>query len=138
MSTLDDSDCTLSALDLSSSLTVNSSPTWYLDSTYTNHITHFGNFLDNYLLLPIPQPIKVGNGATMDAIVIGTIMLPIVTTSGSYIITLSDVYCTPDFKDMSLISLGQLQECGSRYSSSPSGITFQKGDQTVHYGYSVG
>ncbi|RPB01975.1 hypothetical protein L873DRAFT_1788009 [Choiromyces venosus 120613-1] len=102
-----------------------------------NHITHFGDFLDNYLLLLISYPIKVGNSATVNVIAIGTVMLPIVTLSGSYMVTLSDVYHALDFGDVSLISLGQLQECGSRYFLSPGGITVQKGDRTVLYGYLV-
>ena len=68
ISALDDSECALSSLGLDTPATLDSSPLWYLDSACTNHITCFGNSLQNYQSLSTPQRIRFGNGETVDAI----------------------------------------------------------------------
>ena len=52
--------------------------------------------------------------------------------------TLSCVYHALGFGDVSLVSLGPLQECGASYCSYPGGITVVKGDQGMLYDYSIG
>ena len=138
ISTLDDSECALSSLSLETPTTSDSSPLWYLDSACTNHITRFGDLLQDYHSLATPQSIRVGNGETVDAIGIRTAVLPVITPSGSHTVTLSGVYHAPGFGDISLVSLGQLQERGASYFSSQGGVTVVKGDQVVLYGYSIG
>ena len=107
---IDDSECALSSLGLEVPASIDSSPLWYLDSACTNHITRFGDSLENYHSLSVLQRIRVGNGETVDAIGIGTAIVPVVTPSGSHTVTLSSVYHAPEFGDVSLVSLGQLQE----------------------------
>ena len=118
--------------------TLDFSPLCYLDSACTNHITCFGNWLQDYHSLSVPQRIRVGNGGTVDAIGIGTVVLPVITPSGSHTVTLSEVYHAPGFEDISPVSLGQLQELDASYFSSPGGVTVVKGDRAVLYGYSIG
>ena len=110
ISAIDDSECALSSLAVDVPATIESSPLWYLDSACTNYITHFGDSLQDYGLLPVLQRIRIGNGEFVNAIGIGTAILPVVTPSGSYTVTLSNVYHAPEFGDVSLVSLGQLQE----------------------------
>ena len=81
---------------------------------------------------------RVGNGKFVNAIGIGTAVLPVVTPSGSHTVTLSNVYHAPEFGDVSLVSLGQLKERGARYFSSPGGVSVVKCDRVVLYGYSIG
>jgi len=138
ISAIDDSECALSTLGLDVPTAIDSSPLWYLDSACTNHITRFGDSLLDYHSLSVPQRIRVGNGETINAIGIGTAILPVVTPSGSHTVTLSSVYHAPAFGDVSLVSLGQLQERGASYFSSPGGVTVVKGDRVVLYGYSIG
>jgi len=138
ISAIDDSECALSSLGLEVPASIDSSPLWYLDSACTNHITRFGDSLQNYHSLSVPQRIRVGNGETVDAIGIGTAILPVVTPSGSHTVTLSSVYHATEFGDVSLVSLGQLQERGASYFSSPGGVSVVKGDRVVLHGYSVG
>ena len=114
ISAIDASECALSSLSLDVSTAVDFSPLWY-HSACTNHITRFGDSLQEYHLLSVPQRIRVGNGETVNAIGIGTAILPVVTPSGSHTVTLSNVYHAPEFGDISLVSLGQLQERGASY-----------------------
>ena len=138
ISAIDDSERALSTLGLDVSTAIDSSPLCYLDSACTNHITRCGDpLLDNHLL-SVPQRIRVGNGERINAIGIGTAILPVVTPSGSHTVTLCSVYHAPGFGDVSLVSLGQLQERGASYFSSPGGVTVVKGDRVVLYGYSIG
>ena len=138
ISALDDSECALSSLGFEVPTALGSSPLWYLDSACTNHITCFGNSLQYYDSLSVPQHIRVGNGETVDAIEIGTVVLPVITPSGSHTVTLSGVNHAPGFGDVSLLSLGQQQERGASYFSSPGGVTVVKGDRVVLYDYSIG
>jgi len=52
--------------------------------------------------------------------------------------TISSVYHALGFGDVSLVSLGQLQERGASYFTYPDGVTVVKGDQVMLYGYSIG
>ena len=79
---IDYSECALSSLAVDVPATIESSPLWYLDSACTNHITRFGDSLQDYCLLPVPQRIRVGNGEFVNAIGIGTAVLQLLLLVG--------------------------------------------------------
>ena len=97
ISALDDPERALSSLGFEVPTTLDSSPLWYLDSACTNHITCFGDSLQDYHSLSVPQCIRIGNRETVNAIGIGTAVLPVITPSGSHTVTLSGVYYAPGF-----------------------------------------